>query len=579
MKLNVMKLMSIGFKVKPFQSVLLCILILGASITPALEIFLLKKVVTAINSGLPVNTVAFIIVLYLLMMYLVPQILGKIRGNVQLFISHFIDEEIIRIVFLKTSKVPLPVLENGKALNSIHRVTKMQTDGIQSYFQQILGLFSNIICLVSVMAILDWLGIVLTAFIFVCIIPLMKWETALTKKEFNFNKSMEEENRYTGAIKSLLFNRLAAPEMFIYGNRSIISDKWLGMQRAIDKKSNIHRLKQSKARVLINTFRDVRLGICLAIIVGFFSFGSVPAALAISAIYGSLKIMTASEDVVSNIAFIVNQRMIIDEFNSVMDLEEEPVTGKKMSDQPPEIVFKNVSYKYSGSREEALKNISLTIKSGEKVVLVGNNGSGKSTLIRLMLGLDKPTVGGIHVNGELLEDVLTSLRENSTVMFQDFFRYELSLKDNIVISNLQKQEEDALLASTVHWAGVNGIISNISNGLDTDMVAGGKLSGGEWQRVSMARTKFRTGRFVALDEPNAAVDALYEIEMYKKFIDLFHDCTSVVVSHRLPICQLCDKIIVMDHGEIIEYGSHNELLKTQNGYYRTMYNAQALLYS
>ena len=266
------------------------------------------------------------------------------------------------------------------------------------------------------------------------------------------------------------------------------------------------------------------------------------------------------------------------ELNDLLNYEEEAGSADTGMSSPPTIEFQNVSYRYSNRRENALTDVSFCISPYQKVALVGNNGSGKSTMIRLLLGYDIPSSGKVLINGQEAHLCSDALRRNVTAMFQDYAKYELSLKDNVTASNFDEQNNEPLLADTIHWAKIENIIHETKDGLDTDIIHGGTFSGGQWQKIAFARSKFKNGSLIILDEPNAAIDAEYEVEMYQQFVNLFSNATAIVVSHRLPVCQICDSIIYLDNGKIIEQGSHQELLKNKNGPYSNMFRAQADLY-
>ena len=156
-------------------------------------------------------------------------------------------------------------------------------------------------------------------------------------------------------------------------------------------------------------------------------------------------------------------------------------------------------------------------------------------------------------------------------MFQNYAKYELSLKDNIIASNYSECDNNQLLAETIKWADIERIIDETKDGLDTDIIHGGTFSGGQWQKIAFARSKFRNGSLIILDEPNAAIDAEYEVAMYHQFMNLFSNSTAIVVSHRLPVCQICDIIVYMEDGKVIEKGSHDKLLKKAGGAYRALF--------
>lgn len=226
-----------------------------------------------------------------------------------------------------------------------------------------------------------------------------------------------------------------------------------------------------------------------------------------------------------------------------------------------------------------LLDIDVSIRVGEKIAIVGKNGSGKSTLIRLLLGLDVPDEGQIDLGPIGTSPV--RFREHSTAMLQDFTRYSLSVRDNVALSDTIQYEDDDRIKRSLEWAGIANKLYRLNKGIETILnpaFNGVDLSGGEWQRVAAARAYFRERMILVFDEPTAALDARNESELYEQFVRLSSDKTAIVVSHRLPIAQLVDKIMVMHEGALVEVGSHDQLMSLRGHYYR-MFAAQASMYA
>jgi len=199
-------------------------------------------------------------------------------------------------------------------------------------------------------------------------------------------------------------------------------------------------------------------------------------------------------------------------------------------------------------------------------------------LIRLLLGYDLPTEGTYTIDGLNIKEQIRNIRDNASVMFQRFYRYNMNLKQNIVISEPSKEQDDEAIRESLEWAEITDMINGLKDGLNTQVIDGSLFSDGQWQRIAMARAFFRKRDIIFLDEPNSAVDALYEIKQYQKFMELMEGKTAVIVSHRLPICQLADRIVVMDEGRIIETGTHSELIE-KRGVYFQMFASQSELYA
>jgi ATP-binding cassette subfamily B protein len=247
-----------------------------------------------------------------------------------------------------------------------------------------------------------------------------------------------------------------------------------------------------------------------------------------------------------------------------------------------DISLRDVSFAYPKAEKKALNKVSLTIKNGETVAIVGENGSGKSTLIRLITGLYLPSEGSVAYGdistGEL---VLSSLANNISAVFQKFCRYQMTLSENISISNVNRDICEEELDKVTGMAGLSKEDECFTDGYNTMLSRefdGVDLSGGEWQRIAIARAFYRKHQLIILDEPTAAIDPLEETRIYNRFAEISKDKTAIIVTHRLGSVKLADRIVVMKDGEVAEVGTHSELMDN-NGEYARMYTSQSKWYS
>ncbi|MDO5397525.1 MAG: ABC transporter ATP-binding protein [bacterium] len=253
---------------------------------------------------------------------------------------------------------------------------------------------------------------------------------------------------------------------------------------------------------------------------------------------------------------------------------------EKRDDNEYEFEFVNVSFKYPGSDSYALKNISLKFRIGEKLAVVGMNGSGKTTFIKLLCRLYDPSEGMITLNGiDIRRYKYNEYMDLFSVVFQDFKLFSFSIGDNIAAGN---EVDTAKIMKCIDKAGLSERLKSLPNGIDTCLYKdydenGVEISGGEAQKLAIARAVYKDAPFIILDEPTAALDPIAEYEIYSKFDEIAGDKTTVYISHRLSSCRFCDNIAVFDGGEIVERGSHSELL-ARNGRYTKLWNAQAQYY-
>ena len=270
----------------------------------------------------------------------------------------------------------------------------------------------------------------------------------------------------------------------------------------------------------------------------------------------------------------------IQNFLNFLEIKEREGVDATLSESS-DIHIKEVSFSYPGAETSAITDVSFSIKNGETIAIVGENGSGKSTLIRLITGIYLPNKGEV-LYGEMNTKELSmkSLFEKMSAVFQKYQRYQLTLRDNITISKSDINADDIVLDKITGISGFDKDDTSFTNGYDTMLSRefdGVDLSGGQWQRVSIARGFFRTHNMIILDEPTAAIDPLEETQIYNRFANISKDKTAIIVTHRLGSVKLADRILVMDKGMLVEVGTHHELMR-KNGEYSRLYKAQEQWY-
>ena len=259
----------------------------------------------------------------------------------------------------------------------------------------------------------------------------------------------------------------------------------------------------------------------------------------------------------------------------------EPVPTEYSAWKPLVVEFHDVSFRYPNTDTWALKHVSLTIGFGERVAVVGMNGSGKTTLIKLLCRLYEPTEGTITLNGRNIQSIeIDEYRRLFGVVFQDYQLFSFTLGQNVAVSSTYEERSvyDALAkAGILSWA------ENLPEKLDTALFQdfeenGVEISGGEAQKIAIARAVYKQAHFLILDEPTAALDPRAEYTMYKNIHQLVEGSSIVYISHRLSSCRFCSRILVFHEGQIVQTGSHDELVQDQAGKYYELWNAQAQFY-
>lgn len=246
---------------------------------------------------------------------------------------------------------------------------------------------------------------------------------------------------------------------------------------------------------------------------------------------------------------------------------------------PPVIEFKNVSFKYPNTDRLILQDFNLTIQSGEKIALVGENGAGKTTIIKLLLRFYDVTDGELLINSVNVKELnITQWQQLVGALFQDFIKYQFTFKENVYLGNLKESNNIKLLKQAIERSGADKYVEELPHKYDQvvgKMFEGGiDLSGGQWQKLALARAFFRDAPILILDEPTSAIDAKAEYEIFQKVQQLQKDKTVFIISHRFSTVRNADRILVLNEGKIIEEGNHQHLMK-KNGLYAELFNIQA----
>lgn len=258
------------------------------------------------------------------------------------------------------------------------------------------------------------------------------------------------------------------------------------------------------------------------------------------------------------------------------------LTVEKRNDRNYQIEFKNVSFKYPGTDEWALRNVSMKFNIGERLAVVGRNGSGKTTFIKLLCRLYDPNEGIITLNGiDIRKYNYLEYMSIFSIVFQDFKLFAFPLGENIAASSEYDKER---IEKCLEEAGFDKRLKSMPFGIDTYLYKhfnknGVDVSGGEAQKIAIARCLYKDAPFIILDEPTAALDPIAEYEIYTKFNDIINDKTAIYISHRLSSCRFCDEVAVFDNGCMIQQGTHDELLEEKDGKYYELWNAQAQYYT
>lgn len=571
------------FSKMPFSCIFTWFNNIVCGIFPAINLFILTNIYTYaekyITSGVCKKEL-IICSIIMLCSYFIKQILSffsSIITNAYLYekSTDYFNEKL----YEATSKNELINYENEKFLELLKRAKDcVSNEKMSNLFISISSIIVSLINIISVVLILlkyNWFFIIIA---FVSIIPYYLAKIIRGKDFYKMKWIQVKKNRRLSYLYSLYTTLPVIKEKRIFGFEKYIDDMYIKCRDEVNEELFTERKKDTFSFMICEIFKII--GYALSVIFSIYLTKNMFISIAIfgACIQTMNALQNATKTLLIEIAELQTTILYVNDYYDFINVNLNQINNEKKEDFN-EIKLNNVSFAYPNNSNNVLNNINLSIKKGERIVLVGENGSGKSTLIKLILGIYKPKNGEILYDDMNLNNIDTeNLYKKISIVLQNFIKYKLTLKENICISNIENINNDYKIIETMKKCGVDSLLNDIT--LDSQLSKefdGAELSGGQWQKLAITRCIFKEALFLIMDEPTSAIDPLIENDILNKFLELSKNKTSIIVTHRLAICPQADKIIVLKNGNIIEEGKHKELIKL-NGEYKKLYEAQQKWY-
>ncbi len=486
-------------------------------------------------------------------------------------------------VLSKISSLDMEYFENSEFKNTLEKVRDSYEYRPLNMMDNLLFTFQSIVQIITSIIVLASLSPFLILVVFILAVPELISKIKQSELSWGIWDAQAEIRKRFWYVSTLLQERDSIKEMRLFELPGRFLTELKNIQENIYKENKTLATKYLGINALFNLLS----GVTFIAVLFFIIWQALYKKITVGDISYYTTVITNLQNGIGgffrNIVKLFSESLYVSSIFEVLDAQPKIIQPEKpvhlKLNKAPRIEFKNINFKYPGSKHQVFKDFSLTINPGEKIALVGENGAGKTTLVKLLARFYDLDSGEILIEGINLKDLdLTSWYKYLGILFQDFVRYEYKVKENIHFGKIWEQEVADEIVAAAKQSGADPMIQKLEKGyeqmLGRTFEGGVELSAGQWQRIALARGFLKDAQVLILDEPTSSIDAKAEAEIFGKVEKLSKDKSVIIISHRFSTVRNADKIFVIDNGQIIESGSHQELMKI-NAQYANLFNLQA----
>ncbi len=488
-------------------------------------------------------------------------------------------------VMEQAARLDLTTYENPIFYDRLERARVQATDRL-AMIQQMGRLFQQVITTVSFSAVLAMASPWLVVLLGLVVLPSFLGETHFAFLGYAKNFRQTSAKRQMDYLRQVAGSREGAKEVKLFGLNKFFEGRFQALANAI----YLEDVELSRSKLIV--------GGLLGIIGTLGYYGAyvyvIWRTLAGRYNIGEFTLLTTSiqqassnlQQVFSTASGIADQALFLTDLLAFFEMEP-TVRSKPNGLKAPGVIergfeFRNVSFTYPGTERTVLRNFNMVLRPGERIALIGENGQGKTTVVKLITRLYDPTEGEILLDGiDLREYTIEELHRQIGVIFQDFMRYEMTARENIAVGRVERSSDQLAIEDAAHKSLADTVVAKLGEGYDQMLgrrfEGGVELSGGEWQKMALARAYLRDAQLLILDEPTAALDAKSELEVFERFAELTKGKMALLISHRFSTVRMADRIVVLAGGRLVEEGNHLSLMAA-NGLYASMFEMQAASY-
>jgi ATP-binding cassette subfamily B protein len=496
----------------------------------------------------------------------------------------FTNETSVRLM-RHAAQLDLAHFEDADFYDKLERARR-QTTGRIVLLSQVMGQLQDFVTIVTFAAGLLVMAPWLILLLVIALVPGFLGEAHFNSLSYSLMYAWTPERRELDYLRYIGASDETAKEIKIFGLADFLADRYRSLADGLYEANKKLATRRAAWGSLLAAIGSIGYYAAYAIIIwrtvaGQFSIGDL------TFLAGSFaRLRSLLEGMLERFTSIAERSLFLKDLFEFFDIRPEIAAPDAPVPFPRPIrngfEFENVGFRYPGTDRWVLRDLTFSLEAGEKLALVGENGAGKTTLVKLLARLYDPTEGRILLDGrDLREYDVDELRRNVGVIFQDFVHYSMTASDNLAVGRIDERSNRPRIEDAAHRSLADEIIERLPSGYD-QMVGrrfedGVDLSGGEWQKIALGRAYMRDAQLLILDEPTAALDARAEYEVFQRFTELTSGKTAVLISHRFSTVRMADRILVLEHGNHLESGTHEELL-VLGGRYAELFNLQAAGY-
>ena len=511
-----------------------------------------------------------------------PQVLSIIERPIDELKVNWKHHMLIHKLHNRVVSMPLIRFEEADFHNELHRAKMcVYNKGLINYFNGVMDYLPNIFRLIGTIGVLASFNISFVPLAVISIVPAFVQRLLMLKTTRGLYEKLTYLYRIHDYLWGIFTDKNTVKELRTMNTEKYVSDKWTAARDELNDEYFRVEMKATTWEMIVTGIKWAGVFFSMGLSVYFLTEDMITVGQFAACIAAFIALQGTAFGFMNMIVWQKEVSKTAGDYYDFLDKSSETNGDVKYNKFDEKIEVTNLSFAYPQSENDVLKNISFTINKGERIIIVGENGSGKTTLSKIIAGVYEPDKGEVLYDRQNIKNFeRESFYRQFSVISQDFVKYYLSMRENIGISMPNRMHDDERLMRSAEAANIENIVKRIG-GLDAQLgreFDGVELSGGEWQKIAIARGLNKDSDIIILDEPTSALDPLVEYDILSKFIGMTKGKTSIIISHRVGLCKLADRIIVMKNGEAVEIGTHNELINV-NGEYSHIWNEQAKWYN